>query len=53
MRHTSGVPDYQDLLEAKGIELTDPAGQQEAIAVILTSQPDSRQRTASSARWDG
>ncbi|MFC8096531.1 serine hydrolase domain-containing protein [Streptomyces sp. NPDC057301] len=39
MRHTSGIPDYQDLLEAKGIELTDPAGQEEAIAAILGSQP--------------
>ncbi|MFI1030380.1 serine hydrolase domain-containing protein [Streptomyces sp. NPDC020951] len=39
MRHTSGIPDYQDLLEAKGIELTDPAGQEEAIAAILASQP--------------
>lgn len=27
MRHTSGIPDCQDLLEAKGIELTYPAGQ--------------------------
>lgn len=25
MRHTSGIPDYQDLLEAKGMELMDPA----------------------------
>ncbi|MFG2988398.1 serine hydrolase [Streptomyces sp. NPDC048257] len=32
MRHTSGISDYQDLLEAKGIKVTDPAGQQEAIA---------------------
>ncbi|MER6960670.1 serine hydrolase domain-containing protein [Streptomyces sp. NPDC000618] len=39
MRHTSGIPDHQDLLEAKGIELTDPAGQEEAIAAILASQP--------------
>lgn len=27
LRHTSGIPGYQDLLEAKGIELTYPAGQ--------------------------
>jgi CubicO group peptidase (beta-lactamase class C family) len=40
MRHTSGITDYQDLLEAKGIKLTDPAGQQEAIAAILASQPE-------------
>ncbi|MFJ3721490.1 serine hydrolase domain-containing protein [Streptomyces sp. NPDC090045] len=40
MRHTSGIPDYQDLLEAKGIEVADPAGQQEAIAAILASQPE-------------
>ncbi|MFC5144956.1 serine hydrolase domain-containing protein [Streptomyces aureoversilis] len=40
MHHTSGIPDYQDLLEAKGIELTDPAGQQEAIAAILASRPE-------------
>ncbi|MEU9145561.1 serine hydrolase domain-containing protein [Streptomyces sp. NPDC048349] len=40
MRHTSGIPDYQDLLEAKGIELTDPAGQKEAIAAILASRPE-------------
>ncbi|MFI1281123.1 serine hydrolase domain-containing protein [Streptomyces sp. NPDC020858] len=40
MRHTSGIADYQDLLEAKGIELTDPAGQKEAIAAILASQPE-------------
>ncbi|MGR4878688.1 serine hydrolase domain-containing protein [Streptomyces sp. LARHCF249] len=40
MRHTSGITDYQDLLEAKGIELTDPAGQKEAIAAILASQPE-------------
>ncbi|MFB6559956.1 MULTISPECIES: serine hydrolase domain-containing protein [unclassified Streptomyces] len=39
MRHTSGITDYQDLLEAKGIELTDPAGQKEAIAAILASRP--------------
>nr|WP_253268150.1 serine hydrolase domain-containing protein [Streptomyces asoensis] len=39
MRHTSGIPDHQELLEAKGIELTDPAGQEEAIAAILDSQP--------------
>ncbi|MFF6983558.1 serine hydrolase domain-containing protein [Streptomyces sp. NPDC008343] len=41
MRHTSGIPDYQDLLvlEAKGIELTAPAGQEEEIAAILASQP--------------
>ncbi|WP_327725912.1 serine hydrolase domain-containing protein [Streptomyces europaeiscabiei] len=38
MRHTSGIPDYQDLLEAKGMELMDPAGQEEAIAAILASQ---------------
>lgn len=40
MRHTSGITDYQDLLEAKGIKLTDPAGQKEAIAAILASQPE-------------
>ncbi|WP_328960642.1 serine hydrolase domain-containing protein [Streptomyces virginiae] len=40
MRHTSGITDYQDLLEAKGIEVTDPAGQKEAIAAILASQPE-------------
>ncbi|MEU1818375.1 serine hydrolase domain-containing protein [Streptomyces roseifaciens] len=40
MHHTSGIPDYQDLLEAKGIGLTDPAGQPEAIAAILASQPE-------------
>ncbi|WP_234323717.1 serine hydrolase domain-containing protein [Streptomyces sp. NRRL F-2580] len=40
MRHTSGITDYQDLLEAKGIELTDPAGQKEAIEAILASQPE-------------
>lgn len=40
MRHTSGIADYQDLLEAKGIKVTDPAGQQEAIAAILASQPE-------------
>ncbi|MCP3753565.1 beta-lactamase family protein [Streptomyces sp. TBY4] len=40
MRHTSGITDYQDLLEAKGIEVTDPAGQQEAIAAIVASQPE-------------
>ncbi|MFF4422402.1 serine hydrolase domain-containing protein [Streptomyces sp. NPDC001549] len=40
MRHTSGITDYQDLLEAKGIGLTDPAGQKEAIAAILASQPE-------------
>ncbi|MEU9376137.1 serine hydrolase domain-containing protein [Streptomyces sp. NPDC048255] len=40
MRHTSGITDYQDLLEAKGIELTDPAGQEEAIAAILASKPE-------------
>ncbi|MEU8848102.1 serine hydrolase domain-containing protein [Streptomyces sp. NPDC048564] len=39
MRHTSGIPDYQELLEAKGIELTVPAGREEAIAAILASQP--------------
>jgi CubicO group peptidase (beta-lactamase class C family) len=39
MRHTSGLHDYQDLLEGKGIELTDPAGQEEATAAILASQP--------------
>ncbi|MFF3209630.1 serine hydrolase domain-containing protein [Streptomyces sp. NPDC002886] len=39
MRHTSGITDYQDLLEAKGIEVTDPAGQKEAIEAILASQP--------------
>ncbi|MFI9063308.1 serine hydrolase domain-containing protein [Streptomyces sp. NPDC053429] len=40
MRHTSGIPDYQDLLEAKGVELTDPAGQKEAIEAILASRPE-------------
>ncbi|MGW6979062.1 serine hydrolase domain-containing protein [Streptomyces sp. NPDC054932] len=40
MRHTSGITDYQDLLEAKGIGLTDPAGQEEAIAAILASEPE-------------
>uniref|UniRef100_A0AAU2K139 Beta-lactamase family protein n=1 Tax=Streptomyces sp. NBC_00049 TaxID=2903617 RepID=A0AAU2K139_9ACTN len=40
MRHTSGITDYQDLLEAKGIKVTDPAGQKEAIAAILASQPE-------------
>lgn len=40
MRHTSGITDYQDLLEAKGVKVTDPAGQQEAIAAILASQPE-------------
>lgn len=40
VRHTSGITDYQDLLEAKGVELTDPAGQKEAIAAILASQPE-------------
>ncbi|MGW6706049.1 serine hydrolase domain-containing protein [Streptomyces sp. NPDC054956] len=35
MRHTSGILDYQDLLEAKGIKVTDPAGRQEAIAAVL------------------
>lgn len=40
MRHTSGITDYQDLLEAKGIKLTDPAGQKEAIAAILGSRPE-------------
>ncbi|MFD4865199.1 serine hydrolase [Streptomyces sp. NPDC058412] len=40
MRHTSGITDYQDLLEAKGIKLTDPAGQKEAIAAILAPQPE-------------
>ncbi|MFJ9936399.1 serine hydrolase domain-containing protein [Streptomyces virginiae] len=37
MRHTSGIPDYQDLLEAQGVEVTDPAGQQEAIAAEAKS----------------
>ncbi|WP_405833719.1 serine hydrolase domain-containing protein [Streptomyces sp. NBC_00105] len=40
MRHTSGIPDYQDLLEAKGIQVTDPAGQQDSTAAILASQPE-------------
>lgn len=40
MHHTSGITDYQDLLEAEGIGLTDPAGQEEAIAAILASQPE-------------
>ncbi|MFE5921991.1 serine hydrolase [Streptomyces sp. NPDC056468] len=39
MRHTSGIPDCQDLLEDKGIELTDPAGQEEAITATPASQP--------------
>ncbi|MFI6148653.1 serine hydrolase domain-containing protein [Streptomyces sp. NPDC051109] len=40
MHHTSGIPDYQDLLEAKGVKLTDPAGQREAITAVLASQPE-------------
>ncbi|RSS61050.1 class A beta-lactamase-related serine hydrolase [Streptomyces sp. WAC07061] len=40
MRHTSHIPDYQDLLEAKGVKVTDPAGQQEALAAILASRPE-------------
>ncbi|MCX5192997.1 beta-lactamase family protein [Streptomyces sp. NBC_00249] len=40
MRQTSGIPDYQDLLHAKGVELTDPAGQQDAIAAVLASRPE-------------
>lgn len=40
MHHTSGIPDYEDLLHAKGVKLTDPAGQQDAIAAILASQPE-------------
>lgn len=40
MHHTSGIPDYQDLLEAKGVKLTDPAGQQEAITAVLASRPE-------------
>ncbi|MGW7106513.1 serine hydrolase domain-containing protein [Streptomyces xanthophaeus] len=40
MRHTSGITDYQDLLEAEGIGVTDPAGQKEAIAAVLASQPE-------------
>ncbi|MFG2875552.1 serine hydrolase domain-containing protein [Streptomyces sp. NPDC048337] len=40
MRHTSGITDYQDLLEAKGVELTDPAGQKGAIEAILASRPE-------------
>ncbi|MFF2197318.1 serine hydrolase domain-containing protein [Streptomyces sp. NPDC058157] len=39
MRHTSGIPDYQDLLEAEGVKVTDPAGQQEALTAILASRP--------------
>lgn len=42
MRHTSGIPDYQDLLEAKGVKVTDPAGQQDALAAILASRPQER-----------
>ncbi|MEV7526624.1 serine hydrolase domain-containing protein [Streptomyces sp. NPDC091371] len=44
MRHTSGIADYQDLLEAKGVEVTDPAGRQDALKAVLASQPDSSQR---------
>lgn len=40
MHHTSGITDYQDLLEAKGVEVTDPAGQQDAIKAVLASQPE-------------
>ncbi|MET9962795.1 serine hydrolase domain-containing protein [Streptomyces sp. NPDC006326] len=40
MHHTSGIPDYGDLLEAKGVKMTDPAGQQDAMTAILASQPD-------------
>lgn len=40
MRHTSGIPDYQDLLEAEGVKVTDPAGQEEALAAILASRPE-------------
>lgn len=40
MHHTSGIPDYEDLLKAKGVELTDPAGQQDAVTAVLASQPD-------------
>ncbi|MEU2390342.1 serine hydrolase domain-containing protein [Streptomyces sp. NPDC007369] len=40
MHHTSGIPDYEDLLHAKGVELTEAAGQQDAITAILASQPD-------------
>lgn len=40
MHHTSGIPDYEDLLHAKGVELTDPAGQQDAITAVLAAQPD-------------
>lgn len=39
MHHTSGIPDYQDLLEAEGVGLGDPAGQREAIAAVLASRP--------------
>ncbi|GLX24033.1 serine hydrolase domain-containing protein [Streptomyces lavendulae] len=40
VHHTSGIPDYQDLLEAEGVEVTDPAGQEEALAAILASRPE-------------
>ncbi|GHI82889.1 hypothetical protein ACWGF3_12045 [Streptomyces xanthophaeus] len=40
MRHTSGITDCQDLLEAEGIGVTDPAGQKEAIGAVLASQPE-------------
>ncbi|APU39024.1 serine hydrolase domain-containing protein [Streptomyces sp. TN58] len=40
MRHTSGIPDYQDLLEAEGVGVTDPAGQSQAIAAVLASRPE-------------
>ncbi|MGW6863635.1 serine hydrolase domain-containing protein [Streptomyces sp. NPDC054901] len=40
MRHTSGIADYQDLLEAEGVAVSDPAGQKEAIAAILASRPE-------------
>ncbi|MFJ3927466.1 serine hydrolase domain-containing protein [Streptomyces sp. NPDC090022] len=39
MHHTSGIPDYEELLHAKGVELTDPAGQQDAVKAILATRP--------------
>ncbi|MFF5446506.1 serine hydrolase domain-containing protein [Streptomyces sp. NPDC012888] len=40
MHHTSGITDYQDLLEEKGVEVTDPAGQQDAITAVLAARPE-------------
>ncbi|WP_328972842.1 serine hydrolase domain-containing protein [Streptomyces sp. NBC_00239] len=46
MHHTSGITDYQDLLEAKGIALTDPAGpfkvspdRNTAVTVVCNTEP--------------